>query len=187
MNRFSSQPKEPEIVALLRRMERKDESALAEFHRLFSKKIYAFALHRLGQHDEAESVVVDTLYDIWKDPSRFRGESTVQTWILGIARFKALSLVRARPNSHEDIESYSEVIESDDLGPLEKLEQIYQEEAVKKCMSKLKADHRECLHLVFYQGLSLAEVAEIQAILENTVKTRLFYARKNIKFCLQQI
>jgi RNA polymerase sigma-70 factor (ECF subfamily) len=187
MNRFSSHPEESEIVALLRRMERKEESALAELHRLFSKKIFAFALHRLGHSDEAESVVIDTLYEIWKDPSRFRGESTVQTWILGIARFKALSLLRARSDSHEDIDSYAELIESDDPGPLRQMENKYQEQAVKNCMSKLKSDHRECLHLVFYQGLSLAEVAEIQAIPENTVKTRLFYARKNIKFCLQQI
>ena len=46
-------------------------------------------------------------------------------------------------------------------------------------------EHRECLHLVFYEGMALAEVAEIQSCPENTVKTRLFHARQKIKNCLQ--
>jgi RNA polymerase sigma-70 factor (ECF subfamily) len=54
-------------------------------------------------------------------------------------------------------------------------------------MGKLSDEHRECLHLVFFEGMGLAEVAEIQNCPEGTVKTRLFHARQKIKNCLQSL
>ena len=59
------------------------------------------------------------------------------------------------------------------------------QEGVRRCMDKLSAEHRECVHLVFYEGLGLAEVATLQACPENTVKTRLFHARKKLTNCLR--
>jgi RNA polymerase sigma-70 factor (ECF subfamily) len=58
-------------------------------------------------------------------------------------------------------------------------------EGVLHCMDKLSDEHRECVHLVFYEGLALAEVAEVQGCPENTVKTRLFHARQKLKNCLR--
>ena len=52
-------------------------------------------------------------------------------------------------------------------------------------MGKLSAEHRECVHLVFYEGLGLADVAALQGCPENTVKTRLFHARKKLTNCLK--
>jgi RNA polymerase sigma-70 factor (ECF subfamily) len=60
-------------------------------------------------------------------------------------------------------------------------------EGVRTCVDKLGADHRECVHLVFYQGMALADVARIQQIPEGTVKTRLFHARQKLKQCLQRM
>ena len=54
-------------------------------------------------------------------------------------------------------------------------------------MQKLSDEHRECLHLVFYEGCALAEIAQLQQVPENTVKTRLFHARQKIKQCLQRM
>ena len=52
-------------------------------------------------------------------------------------------------------------------------------------MDKLSNEHRECMHLAFYESLSLSEIASVQACPENTVKTRLFHARQKIKTCLR--
>ena len=60
-------------------------------------------------------------------------------------------------------------------------------DGVRSCVDKLKADFRECVHLVFYEGMALAEVARIQQIPEGTVKTRLFHARQKLKQCLQRM
>jgi RNA polymerase sigma-70 factor (ECF subfamily) len=54
-------------------------------------------------------------------------------------------------------------------------------------MDKLSDEHREAMHLVFYEGFSLAEVADVQSCPENTVKTRLFHARQKIKACLARL
>ncbi|HYD97511.1 MAG TPA: sigma-70 family RNA polymerase sigma factor [Noviherbaspirillum sp.] len=181
------EPDDVQLKTLLQRIERRDENALTELHQLFSRRIFAFALHRLSDAHDAETVVADTLFEVWKNPGRFRGESKVSTWVLGIAHFKILNTVRARGAAHECIDDYAEVFESPEHTPMMHMELRQQRDAVIGCMEKLTAPHRECMQLVFYEGLSLAEVAQVQSVPENTVKTRLFHARKNLKTCLQRI
>jgi RNA polymerase sigma-70 factor (ECF subfamily) len=65
--------------------------------------------------------------------------------------------------------------------------QAQRSDGVRHCVDKLGTDHRECVHLVFYEGMALAEVARIQQIPEGTVKTRLFHARQKLKQCLQRM
>lgn len=162
----------------------RDESALKALHRHFGRRIYAFALSRLHGPHEAESVVIDTLYEVWRSANRFRGDSLVSTWILGIARYKILSLLRARAPEHEELD---EALPTGDLGAFERVAERQRRESVQQCMERLSDAHRECLHLVFYEGLSLAEIAQIQQCPENTVKTRLFHARQKIKNCLERM
>lgn len=169
---------------LLRRMAQRDEKALRELQRYLGRRIYAFALNRLHDPDEAEAVVGDTLYEIWKNPGRFRGESRFSTWVLGIARYKILTLLRSRRPDHEELD---EQMPAGDLGSFEIVAAQERREAVLQCMERLSEIHRECLHLVFYEELSLGEVAQIQGCPENTVKTRLFHARLKIKSCLERM
>lgn len=169
---------------LLQRIEKRDERALRELHRHFGRRIYAFALNRLHDPDGAEAVVSDVLYEVWRFPARFRGESRFSTWLLGIARYKVLTALRARPDEHDELD---EELPSEDMGAFDLLAQKQRREGVRLCMEKLQDMHRECLHLVFYEGMSLAEVAEIQQCPENTVKTRLFHARNKIKSCIERL
>lgn len=169
---------------LLRRIGQRDEDALKQLHRHFGRRIYAFALNRLHDPQEAETVVIDTLYEVWKSSDRFRGDSLVSTWILGIARYKLLTLLRGRSLEHEELD---EALPSDDLGAFDVLAEKERREAVQHCMDRLSDAHRECLHLVFYEGMSLGEIAEVQQCPENTVKTRLFHARLKIKNCLERM
>lgn len=169
---------------LLERIADRDERALRELHRHFARRIYAFALARLHDPDESEAVVSDTLYEVWRFPTRFRGESKFSTWLLGIARYKVLTALRQRKPGYEELD---EELPAGDLGTFEVLAEAQRREGVRQCMDKLNDVHRECLHLVFYEGMSLAEVAEIQQCPENTVKTRLFHARQKIKGCLERL
>ena len=81
----------------------------------------------------------------------------------------------------------AEQLPSDAPGAFEQMAQLERSEGVRTCVDKLKADFRECVHLVFYEGMALAEVARIQQIPEGTVKTRLFHARQKLKQCLQRM
>lgn len=176
-----------EVLRLLGRIEAADEGAFRELYRAFSRKLYAYVLRQLGDPAQAEEIVADTLYEVWKAPAKFRGESQFSTWLIGIARNKVLMAFRSRkPDaSHDDLDDVAETIAADDESAFDILANQQRREGVRHCMDKLSDEHRECIHLVFYEGMSLAEVAEVQACPENTVKTRLFHARQKLKNCLR--
>jgi len=176
-----------EVLRLLERVGRADEAAFRELYRAFSRRLYAYVLRQLGDPAQAEEIVADTLYEIWRHPATFRGNSQFSTWLIGIARNKVLMAFRSRkPDAkHEDIDDVAESVANEDPSAFEILAQQQRHEGVRDCMKKLSHEHRECVHLVFYEGMPLAEVASVQACPENTVKTRLFHARQKLKNCLQ--
>jgi RNA polymerase sigma-70 factor, ECF subfamily len=175
-----------DVLRLLGRIEQADEAAFRELYRAFSRKLYAYVLRQLGDSAQAEEIVADTLYEVWRAPTRFRGDSQFSTWLIGIARNKVLMAFRSRkPDSkHEDIEGLADVLAGDDESAFDMLAQQQRREGVRHCMDKLSDEHRECVHLVFYEEMSLADVAAVQGCPENTVKTRLFHARQKLKKCL---
>lgn len=178
-----------EVQQLLVRIAREDQAAFRELYKTFSRKVYAYVLNMLNDHARAEEVLADTFYEVWRHPDRFRGDSQFSTWLIGIARRKALMVYRARrPDEvHADLDDIAETTASDTPDGFAELADKQRREGVQHCMGKLSDEHRECLHLVFYEGMGLAEIAEIQNCPEGTVKTRLFHARQKIKNCLQSL
>ena len=176
---------EAQALDLLARIAQKDESALAELHQRMAKRIYAFALNRLHDEGEAESVVAETLFAVWEKPHQFRGNSKLSTWMYGIARNKIFVAFGDRPPQAEDLDEMADELESEDLGVFEVVAQKQDREKILGCLDTLPDAQRECLHLVFYEGYSVKEIAQFQAVPEGTVKTRLFHARKSMKGCLQ--
>lgn len=174
-----------EIFILLAQVGAGDEAAMRTLYEAFGRKVYAFALNRTRDPQQAEEIVVDTMYEVWRHPDRFRGASRFSTWLIGIARHKMLSALRSRPPEHDDVDELGEVLACEDPGAFERLAERQRREGVQHCMGKLSEEHRECLHLVFYEDMSVSEVAGVQGCPENTVKTRLFYARQKIRNCLR--
>jgi RNA polymerase sigma-70 factor (ECF subfamily) len=117
--------------------------------------------------------------DVWRQAGRFEGRSAVSTWVLAIARFKALSALRRRPDEELDEETAGAIEDPTD-DPEMSLEKKNKSVLIRKCLTGLSADHREIIDLVYYHEKSVEEVAEIVGIPENTVKTRMFYARKKL-------
>jgi RNA polymerase sigma-70 factor, ECF subfamily len=172
-------------VILLNKISAGDEAAFTELYKDMSRKVYAFALNRLHDPAQAEEIVVDTLHEVWKFPDRFRGESKFSTWLLGIARYKILNSYRSAEPDHDDLQDFEQTLVSADPDGFAQLADKQRQTGVQDCMEKLSDEHRECLHLVFYEGYNLGEVAEVQNVPENTVKTRLFHARQKVKNCLR--
>ena len=170
------------ILGLLRKIAEGNERAMREIYEAFSRRVYAYVLNHMHDPAKVEEIVVDTLYEDWKHPDRFRGESKFTTWLIGIARHKMLDAFRAKTPDHDDLD---DEIPSDEAGVFEALAERQRREGVQECMGKLTEEHRECLHLVFYEGMAVHEVAEVQKCPQNTVKTRLFHARQKIKNCLR--
>lgn len=180
-----TEPGADEISSLLSRVARGDEEAMGALYRGFSRRIYAYALNHMRDPQGAEEIVVDTMYEVWRHADRFRGDSRFGTWLIGIARHKMLSTLRRRTPAHEDVDEMDEQLAAGGPEAFDLLAAKERRDGVGRCLGKLSDEHRECLYLVFYEEMSIAEVAAVQGCPENTVKTRLFCARQKIRNCLR--
>ena len=142
-------------------------------------RVYRFALRLVRNEATAEDLISEVFLDVWRQAGKFEGRSAVSTWLLAIARFKALSVLRRKPEQELDEET-AEAIEDTSDTPAVALEKKEKGEVLRKCMEALSAEHREIIDLVYYHEKSVEEVAEIVRIPEATVKTRMFYARKKL-------
>jgi RNA polymerase sigma-70 factor (ECF subfamily) len=178
-----------DVLALLGRIERGDEAAFKALYRAFSRRLFAYVLRQLADPHRAEEIVADTLYEVWRAPSRFRGDALFSTWLIGIARNKVLMAYRSkqREPAHDELDEAAQSVASEAPGAFELVAEGQRSAGVRRCIDKLSDAHRECVHLVFFEGLSLAEVAGVQQCPEGTVKTRLFHAREKLKNCLRLV
>jgi RNA polymerase sigma-70 factor (ECF subfamily) len=142
-------------------------------------RVYRFVLRLVRDEAAAEDLISEVFLDVWRQAGRFEGRSAVSTWLLAIARFKALSVLRRRPDEELD-EERAAAIEDPSDNPEVVLEKKDKSAVIRKCLGGLSAEHREIIDLVYYHEKSVEEVAEIVGIPENTVKTRMFYARKRL-------
>ncbi len=176
-----------EYADLLNAVINGDESAMNTLYQQLSRRIYAFALRRLSTPDAAEEVVVETMYEVWRSAKNFAGQSKVNTWVLGIARYKVLDKMRKRGiQQTREIDDEELEIQDESPGAFEKIAQAQQAQHVKDCLETLPDDQRECMHLVFFEEMSLVDIAEVQACPANTIKTRMFHARKKMKDCIEK-
>jgi RNA polymerase sigma-70 factor, ECF subfamily len=164
---------------LIGRIANGDRLAMQVLFTRYHVRVFRFVVRMMRDASAAEDLISEVFLDVWRQAGRFEGRSAVSTWLLAIARFKALSALRRRPDQELDDET-AEAIEdpADDAEVL--LEKRDKSAQIRKCLSGLSADHREIIDLVYYHEKSVEEVAEIVGIPENTVKTRMFYARKRL-------
>lgn len=173
--------------SLLARIAKGETKAMEEFYRTFSRIVYAFVLRRLDSPVESEEVVVETMYEVWRSAGAFGGRSAPRSWLLGIARHKLIDKQRAwGANQCEELGEEAESVASEDPSAFDHLAQQQTREQIKNCLDTLPEEQSECMHLMFYEDLSIYEIAQIQDSPENTIKTRLFHARKKLKLCLER-
>ena len=148
-------------------------------------KVYRFALRLVRNESAAEDLISEVFFDVWRQAGKFEGRSAVSTWLLSIARFKALSALRKRGEAELDDETASAIEDQSD-DPEVTLAKKDKGAALRQCLSGLSAEHREIIDLVYYHEKSVAEVASIVGIPEATVKSRMFYARKKLSELLKE-
>ncbi|SED90543.1 RNA polymerase sigma-70 factor, ECF subfamily [Rhizobiales bacterium GAS191] len=165
--------------ALIERIAAGDKLAMRALFSRHQVRVFRFLCGILRDQGAAEDVVNDVFIDVWRQAARFEGRSSVSTWVLAIARFKALSALRRPREAEMDEEAAAEI--QDVADDPEVVAQKKDKGAIlRACLSGLSAEHREIIDLVYYQEKSIEECAEIVDIPENTVKTRLFHARKRL-------
>jgi RNA polymerase sigma-70 factor (ECF subfamily) len=146
-------------------------------------RIFRFILRLVRDRALAEDLTSDVFLTVWRQANRFQARAAATTWLLAIARYTALAELRrrARPPAHEAATEASDPADS----PEAHFETKRRGEILRKCLGRLSREHREIIDLVYYHEKSVQEVAQIVGIPGNTVKTRMFYARRQLSELLQ--
>jgi RNA polymerase sigma-70 factor (ECF subfamily) len=164
--------------ALIGRIAAGDRLAMQVLFARHHVQVFRFVVRIVRDASAAEDLISEVFLDVWRQAGRFEGRSAVSTWLLAIARFKALSALRRRPV--QELDEAAAAIEDPADDPQVSLEKKDKSAQIRKCLNGLSADHREIIDLVYYHEKSVEEVAEIVGIPQNTVKTRMFHARKRL-------
>jgi RNA polymerase sigma-70 factor (ECF subfamily) len=160
-----------------------DRRAMQTLYARYNVRIYRFVLRLINDSSLAEDLVSEVFLDVWRAAEGFKVKSRVSTWMLAIARHKALSALRRRSDEQLDEEAATAIADpADDAETI--VDSRDRSAVVRHCLSQLSTLHREVLDLVYYHEKSVAEVAEIVGAPANTVETRMFYARKRMQTLL---
>ena len=164
---------------LLEKIAQGDRTAMHTLYARHNVRVYRFVLRMLRDVTTTEDLVSQVFLDVWRTADQFEGRSQVSTWLLSIARFKALTALRQRKYEDIDQDEVMEVADSADT-PEASLDRTRTSEILRACVARLSPAHREIVNLVYYHEKSVEEVAGIVGIPASTVKTRMFYARKQL-------
>jgi RNA polymerase sigma-70 factor (ECF subfamily) len=153
-----------------------DKRALETLYNRHSDRAFKFLLRLTANRSAAEDLTHDVFLEVWKSAGRFEARSSVATWVLSIARYKALDARRKqRTFTEQDLPARAEPT------PEVTAMQASSSEYMRECLKNLSQEHREIIDLVYFHEKSVKEVSTILDIPEATVKTRMFYARKKLK------
>ena len=164
---------------LIRRIADGDQLAMRTLFARHREAIYRWLLRLVGDEALAEDLLSDVFLDVWRKAASFEARSSVSTWLLAIARYKALSARRQQTHAELNDELASKLADPAD-DPELVLQKKDRAELLRQSLAKLSPEHGEVIDLVYYHGKSVKEVAETIGINEATVKTRMFYARKKL-------
>jgi len=156
-----------------------DRHAMKLLYARHSVRVFRFALRFVADEGAAEDLVNEVFLDVWRKAGGFAGHSQVSTWLLAIARNKAIAATRRR--TYEPLnDNICETIQDGADDPETVMGKSQTRSLLSQCLTNLSPAHREVIDLVYYHEKSIDEVAEIIQVPPNTVKTRMFYARNHL-------
>ena len=134
---------------LISRIAGGDPLAMQVLYARHHVRVYRFVLRVVRNEATAEGLISEVFLDVWRQAGKFEGRSAASTWMLSIARFKALSALRRRPEEELDEET-AEQIEDHADDPETTLAKKEKKSALRQCLARLSADHGEIVDLVYY-------------------------------------
>jgi RNA polymerase sigma-70 factor (ECF subfamily) len=172
----------PSVAAdadLIRAIAAGDKSAMRTLFLRHHARVLRYVMRIVRDHAQAEDVLSEAFLGVWRRAGRFEGRSSVATWICGIARHKALTALEAKPPTCGEDDIILTVADPAP-GPDGGLAAQDRIATLRRCIDALSREHREIIDLVYYREKSIKEITDLLGIGMNTVKTRMFYARKRL-------
>lgn len=164
---------------LIRRIAAGDQLAMRTLFAQHRVALYRWLLRLVGDETLAEDLLNEVFLDVWRTAASFEARSSVSTWLLAIARHKALSARRRRSDAELDEDTAATLVDPAD-DPELVLQKKNRAELLRQALGRLSPEHGEVVDLIYYHGKSVKEVAQIVGVPEATVKTRMFYARRKL-------
>jgi RNA polymerase sigma-70 factor (ECF subfamily) len=156
-----------------------DKDAMQLLYKRHNVRVFRSLLRFVDREATAEDLVSEVFIEAWRHANKFEARSQVLTWLLAIARHKALSALRRRSTDELD-DDVLEFIEDTSDNPEVTVQKTERGALLAECLKQLSPAHREIIDLVYYHERSIDDVAQIIGVPQNTVKTRMFYARKRM-------
>jgi RNA polymerase sigma-70 factor, ECF subfamily len=170
-------------LCLLARVAGGDRQAFQELYIAYHRRLARFLTRLTHGYPIAEEIINDTMYVVWRKAGEFRGQSQVSTWIMGIAYRQALKALK-RESSAAQVPMASPDSSLPALDPAQGTVELH--EWIGQALAQLSIEQRLVIELTYYLGLSCEEIASIMECPVNTVKTRMFHARKRLRTVLPQ-
>ena len=171
-----------EDTLLLNKIAEGDREAFTTLYLSYQPRLIKFC-SRILKNDVAlaADIVDEAMIEVWKSAGSFAGRSLPSTWIHSITRFRLIGYLRKNKEVFLDDDSIDKNLEDGSLLPEENALLSERNENIVHCLKKLSDKHREVIEMVYFRELSVRNIAEMLQISENTVKTRMFYARNKLK------
>jgi len=168
---------------LIQRVVARDQLAFKIIYHRYYRMLYRFISRITGYYGSTEEALNDAMYVVWDKAATFRPDTRLSTWIFGIAYNKALKSLE-RGKRFQD-PAYRKSLDEDHLqDPDAFYQRLETENWLLVAMTHLSPQQRATLELAYYHGMSYREVADVMSCNENTVKTRMFHARKKMRIIL---
>lgn len=162
-----------------------DARALEMLYARHRARVCRFAMRIVGSLSTAEEIVNEVFLQAWRQAASFEGRSRVSTWLIGIARHKALSALRRRSDLQLDEDDAASLADPADA-PTVAADREERSVILQDCLARLSPRHRQVIDLIYFQGKKLEEAARFAGVPTNTMKSRVFYARNEIASLLTQ-
>lgn len=172
---------EQEVGHVLAISQKQDKSAFEMLYHRYRTRLGTFLFRYLKDKSIVDEVFNDVLMVVWNKADTFNHQSKVSTWIYAIAYRAAIARLR-KMKKHLSVVTSDDIDRADEGGS-----SLETQDFVEKAMNSLSPDHRVVMELAYFEGLNYSEIAQVANCPENTVKTRMFHARKKLQGILKEL
>ena len=167
---------------LIEEIRRGNARAFTDLVESYKDLVFTLSLRLLGNREEAEEVSQDAFIKIYKSLATFKGDSKVSTWIYRIAYNTALDRIKKnkRAHDHVEIDQVRKMGLADMDDALDKMVQEEKRQLIDQCLAKLPAEDAGIITLFYFEEKNLLEMEKILNVSANTIKVKLFRARKKL-------